>query len=84
MPGEIDILVLFNTNAFFGWLYLDQNVLGAILEENSPVRSGAKHRRNKPPKYSCGWSTSSLIHGNIPILVQIICLLNYKCQGKMQ
>lgn len=32
MPGEIDILVLFNINSFFGWLYLAQYILGAIFE----------------------------------------------------
>lgn len=32
MLGEIDILVLFNTNTFFGWLYLAPYILGAISE----------------------------------------------------
>lgn len=87
MPGEIDILVLLNTNAFFGVamfspIYPGSSICVPGTVENSPLRSGAKHRRNKPPKCPSARCTSSLITGNIPILVQIIYLANYKCQGK--
>lgn len=69
--------------AIFSQAYPASYIWISFTVENSLLRSVANTERNHPQRYFSGLCTSSLINGNIPILVQIIYLVNDRCQGKI-